>query len=148
MKNYQIILLSIIFPFFLSTRIKENKTSQTNAIDNWSGTVTWTKTSASKGKRKWDDHGKENVHRWDFFFEFKITATFKNGKGSVLRTDKTTKGEKDSIIFVHRENKYMIEERSTTINCNGNDVFDLSVEFSEDKKNYWISFSTPDCPER
>jgi len=42
----------------------------------------------------------------------------------------------------------MIEERSTTINCNGNSVFDLSVEFSEDKKNYWISFSTPDCPEQ
>ena len=148
MINYKITCLLFAVPFFLSNGIKRNKTEERRLTDNWSGTVTWIKTSKSKGKRKWDDHGKENIYRWDFSFEFKITVNFINGKGTVVRFDKTSNWEKDSVIFIHPEDKYMIEERTKTIICNGQEVSDLSVEFSEDKKNYWISFFTPECPER
>ena len=145
--KYRLILLLFLVPLFLSNSIKQNKKENTEAADNWSGTVSWRKTSTSKGEKKWDDHGKENTHRWDFSFEFRINVNFINGKGTVVRADNTSKWEKDNIIFVHAENKYMIEERTTMISCNGQEVSDLSVEFSEDKKTYWISFSTPGCLE-
>ena len=146
--KYRLILLLFLVPLFLSNSIKKNKKENTEAADNWSGTVSWSKTSTSKGEKKWDDHGHENTHRWDFSFEFRINVNFINGKGTVVRADNTSKWETNNIIFVHAENKYMNEEKTTTISCNGQEVSDLSVEFSEDKKTYWISFSTPGCPER
>ncbi len=145
MKIYGIIFLLLITPFFLSNRSRQNTKMPADVRDNWNGTVTWTKTSKSKGKRKWDDHGKENVYRWDFFFEFKITVNFRNGKGTVVRSDKTSNRDTDSLIFVHPEDKYMIERRTKTITCEGSEVTDLSVEFSDDRKFYWISFFTPNC---
>lgn len=148
MKSSKLVSLFIVALFFLSNSKRPNEKTMTENLDNWNGTVTWSKTSASKGKRKWDDHGKENVYRWDFSFEFKITVNFRNGKGTVVRFDKTTNWEKDSVIFVHPEDKYMIEERTKTILCDGQEVSELSVEFSEDKKNYWFSFFTPGCPEQ
>jgi len=148
MKNFNLTPVLIIAFVLLSNSKKQNEKTITKTADNWNGTVTWTKTSASKGKRKWEQNGKENVYRWDFSFEFKITVNFRNGKGTVVRADKTSNWDKDSIIFIHPEDKYMIEERTKTIICNGQEVSDLSVEFSEDKKNYWISFFTPECPER
>jgi len=94
MKNYQIILLSIIFPFFLSTRINENKTSQTNAIDNWNGTVTWTKTSTSKGKRKWDDHGKEMFTGGISFLNLRLRQPSKMVKALLFAPIKPLRGKK------------------------------------------------------
>lgn len=145
MKSFKLVSLVIVALFFLSNSKRQNEKKIPEITDNWNGTVTWSKTSASKGKRKWDDHGKENVYRWDFFFEFKITVSFRNGKGTVVRLDKTSNWDKDSIIFIHPDNKYMIEERTKMIDCSGQDVSELSVEFSEDKKHYWISFYTPEC---
>jgi len=111
----------------------------------WSGTVTWTKTSRSKGKTEWVDHGKDNVGRWDHFFEYTITASFINGKGTVIRKDILTSWEKDSTIFIHPTNVYMIEERTKNFDCNGSEVMELSVEFSDDQKHYWVSLFTPAC---
>lgn len=148
MKILKLGTVLIIALFFLSNSQKQNEKKNIRTADNWSGTITWKKTSASKGKVKWDEHGKENVQRWDKSFEFKITANFVNGKGNVVRLDKTTNWGKDSLIFVHPENKYMIQETTTIIDCSGQDVSELSVEFSEDKKYYWISFFTPTCAER
>ena len=145
MKTYAIILLLIVAPFFLSNKNKQKKIAQPKVRDNWSGTVTWSKTSISRGIKTWDDHGKENSGEWDFFFEFKVIATFVNGKGTVVRTEVTTKKEKQKVIFVHKDDKYMIEEKTTKITCGGNEVLELSVEYSEDRKYYWISFFTPDC---
>jgi hypothetical protein len=42
---------------------------------------------------------------------------------------------------------YMIEERTTNVFCKAKDVFELEVEFDADKKNYWLRFETPNCPE-
>lgn len=148
MKNYTIILLLLIAPFLLSTESRQNEKQEMKTADNWSGTVTWTKTSTSKGKRKWESNGKECVYKWNFSFEFKINVTFRNGKGTVVRLDKTSNWDKDSIIFVHKDNTYMTEERTKMIDCSGQGESELSVEFSEDKKYYWISFFTPDCPEK
>ncbi|MGZ5222148.1 MAG: hypothetical protein ACXWC7_18830, partial [Chitinophagaceae bacterium] len=145
MKNLTLIPVLIIAFFFLSNSKKENEKTTTETADNWNGTVTWTKTSASKGRRKWDSNGKECAYRWNFYFEFKINVTFRNGKGTVVRLDKTSNWDKDSTIFVHKDNTYMTEERKKMIDCSGQDVSELSVEFSEDKKHYWISFFTPAC---
>ena len=146
-KKYSVLIISLL-PFFFSTSFLKNEKLIVEYADNWSGKVSWTKTSASKGKKKWDDHGHENVHRWDFSFEFRIDVSFKNGKGTIVRADYTSRSETDSIIFIHPENKYMIESKTTMISCNGQEVSDLTVEFSEDKKHYWISFYTPTCTER
>jgi hypothetical protein len=148
MINYKIIFLLFVIPFFLSNDIAVKTNTRKNAPANYSGTVTWTKTSKSKGRRKWDSNGKENAYRWDFSFEFKINVSFKNGKGTVVRTDKTTKWEKDSTIFVHKDNIYMMEERTTTIECDASEVMDLMVDFSSDGEHYTISFYTPACQEK
>ncbi|MDX2049253.1 MAG: hypothetical protein SFU87_20885, partial [Chitinophagaceae bacterium] len=148
MKSLKLVPVLIIALFFLSNSKKQNEKKIKESADNWNGTVTWTKTSASKGKREWEEHGKKNVSRWDKSFEFKITVNFINGKGNVVRLDKTINWGKDSLIFVHPEDKYMITETTTVIDCSGQDISELSVEFSEDKKHYWISFFTPTCPER
>jgi hypothetical protein len=111
----------------------------------WSGIVTWTKTSRSKGKKEWDDNGKVDLGMWDHFFEYKITANFVNGKGMVVRKDILTSWEKDSTIFIHPTNVYMIEERTKNFDCSGSEVMELSVEFSDDRKHYWVSLFTPAC---
>jgi predicted SprT family Zn-dependent metalloprotease len=145
MLNHKTLLLFLVIPFLLSINIKQQPEQNEIVAGNWNGTVTWTKTSASKGRRIWDSNGKECAYRWNFSFEFKITVNFRNGKGTVVRLDKTSNWEKDSTIFIHPDNKYMIEERTKMIDCSGQDVSELSVEFSEDKKHYWISFYTPEC---
>jgi len=113
----------------------------------WSGTVTWTKTSSGKAKVVSYDHGFENVFRWDHYMSYHTDVNFIKSKGTVSRADTVTKWEKDSTIFIHPQNIYMIEERNTKIYRKGKGDFDLDVEFSEDKKTYWISFFGPICPE-
>ncbi len=148
MKNYIIVSVLIIVPFFLSNKTRENKKTHLVVRDNWSGTVTWSKSSVSRGAKTWEEAGKENSAEWDNFFEFKVIATFVNGKGTVVRTEVTTNKGKQKLIFVHKDDKYMIEEKTTKITCGGTDTLELSVEYGEDttgRKVYWISFSTPDC---
>jgi len=115
--------------------------------ETWSGTVTWIKTSAGKARTTSTDHGFENVFRWDNYMAYHTNVNFINSKGTVYRADTATKWEKDSVIFIHPQNKYMIEERMTKIYRKGKGDFELEVEFSEDKKTYWISFFGPICPE-
>ena len=115
--------------------------------ERWSGTVTWMKTSRGKARVVSYDHGFENVHRWDNYMAYHTHVNFVNSKGIVYRVDTATKWEKDSSIFIHPQNKYMIEETTTKIYRKGKGDFDLDVEFSDDKKTYWISFFGPICPE-
>lgn len=154
-KNYIMIFPLLITPFFLSNRKlksahKQSTIVETRVRDNWSGTVTWIKTSVSKGEKKWDEAGKQNVHKWNYSAEFKINATFVNGRGTVTRSEKTTNRDNDKLIFVPADDKYMIVETSTIITCDSSDVLELSVEFSEDtlgRKVYWITLATPACNE-
>lgn len=112
----------------------------------WSGTVTWLKTSHGNAKMTNIVNGHEEVGRWDHFFAYHISVKFVNDKGVVVRSDTATKWGKDSVFFSPPD-VYMTEETTTKIYCNGKDTFILDVEFSEDKKTYWIRFSTPTCSE-
>ncbi len=49
--KYRLILLLFLVPLFLSNRMKQNKKENTEAADNWSGTVGWSKTSTSNGEK-------------------------------------------------------------------------------------------------
>ncbi|MES1214490.1 MAG: hypothetical protein ABUT20_03150 [Bacteroidota bacterium] len=113
----------------------------------WSGTVIWSKFSTGKARVVSYDHGFENAFSWDHYLSFHTDVNFIKSKGTVYRADTVTKWEKDSTIFIHPQNKYMIEERMTKIYKKGKGDFDLDVQFSEDKKTYWISFFGPICPE-
>ena len=115
--------------------------------ETWSGTVTWIKTSSGAARTTSTDHGFENVFRWINYMAYHTDVNFINSQGTVARTDTVRKWEKDSVIFIHPQNKYMIEERMTRIyrKCKGE--FELQVEFSEDRKTYWISFFGPICTE-
>lgn len=143
--------------------VRTNKTSKTVSKSNnvrpssssvpsnkkelWSGTVTWTKTSSGAARTTATDHGFENVFRWANYMAYHTDVNFINSKGVVYRADTATKWEKDSVIFIHPQNKYMIEERMTKIYRKGKGDFDLKVEFSDDRKTYWVSFFGPICPE-
>lgn len=143
------LLLTLTTLLFVSE--SKNETAQhtrQQTREKWSGFVSWSKTSVSKGDRKWNDNGHENKYSWDFYFEYKITVNFIHSYGYVVRADTTTHWEKDSIIFIHKDRKYMEEERIKLIFCNGQELLELFVEFSDDKKSYWISFYTPSCPEQ
>lgn len=147
MKKYKIILLLFITPLFLLTGFDQNKKGNISVEDKWSGKVSWIKTSKTKGRRVWDNHGKEEAYRWDFFFKYRLDVNFVNSKGTVVRADVTTNWEKDSTVFSAPDNLYRIVETTKNLDCNGKEVLDLEVEFSDDKKSYWISFFTPACPE-
>ena len=116
--------------------------------EKWSGTVTWIKSSSGTARTTAQDHGFENVFRWVNYMTYHTDVNFINSKGTVFRADTSSKWEKDSVIFIHPQNKYMIEERMTKIyrKCKGD--FELEVEFSEDRKTYWISFFGPICSEQ
>jgi len=129
------------------TNTQKPSISQPFKKETWSGTVTWSKTSAGKARVVSYDHGFENVHRWDNYMAYHTNVNFVNSKGIVFRADTATKWEKDSAIFIHPQNIYMIEETNTKIYRKGKGDFDLEVEFSDDKKTYWISFFGPICPE-
>lgn len=143
MKNKVIILL-LTGLVFLITGFYEVK-GQTS--DKWNGRATWIKTSKSQGKRLWTNNGKEEKYRWDFFFEFRVNVLFVKGKGMVNRIDITENWEKDSLVFSHPDDKYLIEEKTRTIFCRGNELSSLEVLFDDKRKNYWISFFTPTCRE-
>ena len=147
MENYKTILLSVIAPLFILTGYEQPKKASIVSEDKWSGKVSWIKTSKSKGRRVWNNHGKEEAYRWDFFFEFRIDVNFINSKGMLVRADITTNWEKDSTVFSTPDNLYRVVQTTKNIDCNGKEVLDLEVEFSDDKKNYWISFFTPACME-
>lgn len=134
-------------PVSQKTNNPKPQNTQPFTKERWSGTVTWEKTSSGKARMVSHDHGFENVYRWDNYMAYHTYVDFVNSKGTVFRADTATKWEKDSVIFIHPQNKYMIEERITKIyrKCKGD--FELEVEFSEDKKTYWISFFGPMCPE-
>ena len=130
-------LFAILF-FIASSFVLKNKSG---IEDKWSGTVTWTQTYINKGKDKQGVYQKD----WDHYNIFRIKANFVNNKGTVIRADTTNRLEWDSTDMGH--GNYNTEERTTRIYCNGKDNLELSVEFQDDGKSYWISFYTPDCPE-
>ena len=111
--------------------------------EKWTGTVNWTKTSQSKARVV---EATVTSH-WDDFFLFQNEVSFVNSKGTVYRVDKTTKWRLDSIDFVKKGGREMIEEKNTTIICNGKADMDLEILYSADRKYYWVSFFTPECPE-
>lgn len=115
--------------------------------DLWSGTVIWSKFSTGKARVVSYDHGFENAFSWDHYLSFHTDVNFIKSKGTVYRADTVTKWEKDSTIFIHPQNKYMIEERTTKIYKKNKGEFDLEIEFSEDRKTYWITFFGPICRE-
>lgn len=133
-------------------KVKQVQPKKTNVVPNdpgqlvtekWSGTVTWYKTSRSKARIK-----EESVTSyWDDFFIFRISVQFVKGKGVVYRADTTTRWRLDSMDFVKKGGREMVEEKNTTIYCNGKEELDLEVSYSDDRKHYWISFFTPTCPE-
>lgn len=112
----------------------------------WSGTVTWLKTSKGNATVRNNNNGHEEVSKWEHFFAYHIAVKFINDKGIVVRNDTATKWGKDSLFFSNPD-VYMLEETTTKIYCSGKDTFILDVEFSEDNKTYWISFYTPTCQE-
>ncbi len=109
----------------------------------WSGTVTWYKTSTSKARVV----SETVTSHWDDFFIFRLNVRFVNGKGLVYRADTTTKWRLDSIDFVKKGGREMVEEKKSTIYCNSKEGMDLSVDYTDDRKHYWVSFFTPTCPE-
>ena len=134
---------------------KRNKPLQQNASkpkpasiqpynkERWTGTVTWYKTSRSKARVE----SETVTSHWDDFFIFHINVQFVNGKGVVYRADTTTKWRLDSIDFVKKRGREMVEEKNTTIYCKEKEDMDLEVLYSDDRKHYWVSFFTPTCPE-
>jgi len=117
--------------------------TQPFAKEKWTGTVNWTKTSQSKARVV---EATVTSH-WDDYFLFQNEVSFVNSKGTVYRVDKTTKWRLDSIDFVKKGGREMIEEKNTTIICNGKAEMELEILYSADRKYYWVSFFTPDCPE-
>ena len=51
MLYYKILFPLLVMPFFLSDSDRQQASPNKITADNWNGIVTWTKTSASKGKR-------------------------------------------------------------------------------------------------
>jgi hypothetical protein len=117
-----------------------------NSEAKWTGRVVWTKTSSGKAKVDGNSNGHPEIFRWNNSLVFRITVDFVDSKGTIYRADTTKKWEKDSTFFGNPD-VYMIEERTTNVFCKGKDVFELEVEFDADKKNYWLRFETPNCPE-
>ena len=111
--------------------------------EKWSGTVNWYKTSTSKARVE----EQTVTSHWNDFFIFDIKVQFVNSKGAVYRADKTTKWRLDSIDFVKKGGREMVEEKNTIILCDGKEEMELSVLYSDDRKYYWVSFYTPECPE-
>lgn len=116
---------------------------QPSAKEKWTGTVNWTKTSQSKARVV----EATITSHWDDFFHFQNEVSFVNSKGTVYRVDKTTKWRLDSIDFVKKGGREMVEEKNTTIICNGKEDMELEILYSADRKYYWVSFFTPGCPE-
>ncbi len=114
--------------------------------ETWTGTVTWIKTSGGIGKLVNDNNGHQEVHQYDNYFAYHTKADFINSKGTVSRADSSRKWEKDSL-FYSNPNIYTTTESTEKIIRNGTGEFNLEVEFSEDKKTYWISFFGPICTE-
>jgi len=155
MKKYKLIVILLFAPFMFTTcKAQDERDADDNAPpppnfakEEWSGTVTWTKTSATSGKKTWLTNGLEEAHRWDKSFEYKIEVKFVNSKGTIVRKDYSNSWEKDSLVFVHKDQKYLIEETTNKLACNGSDTMMLEVTYDEDRKHYWIAFFTPSCPE-
>ncbi|MGH2647078.1 MAG: hypothetical protein ACRDE8_05895, partial [Ginsengibacter sp.] len=144
MKKYKIITLLFIISVFILTGFKQIKTPL--ASDKWTGTVTWIKTSKGKAKIVSYNNGHEEVHRWDNYFAYHTDVNFINSKGIVSRSDTSRKWAKDSLFYSNPD-VYTIDETTEKIYRNKKGSFDLDVEFSDDKKTYWISFFGPICPE-
>jgi hypothetical protein len=146
MKKYKIILLLFIASVFILTGFKEKKNIKILSPDKWSGTVTRIVTSKSKARIVTNSILGENISNWDKFFAFHIDANFVNSRGTVIRADTINNWELDSMATGPRGiPPYIVDERTTRSYCNGKGVFNLDVQFSEDKKTYWINFSTADC---
>lgn len=143
MKNKIIVLLLVAF-IFLTTGFKKI-TLRDKPPEKWTGRITWKKTSATTGKKKWDNHGLEEAHRWDISFEYKIDAVFVKSKGNVHRHETATDWQKDSLVFVHPEKKYLIGETTKWKYCDCSEILDVEVEFDADRKNYWVRFDMPIC---
>jgi len=141
----QIIPLFFVGVLLLLTGFKKNLPGK-NTEPQWTGRVTWTKTSSGKARVEGTSNGHPEVFRWINSLIFKISVDFVDSKGAIYRTDTTKKWEKDSTFFGNPD-VYMIEERTTKVFCKGKDVFQLEVEWDADKKNYWLRFDTPDCPQ-
>lgn len=142
----RIVPLLFICPLFLLTGFKKSIRQKTRSADKWTGTVNWIKTSNGKGRKSQSNSGHEEVFRWENYMAYHTDVNFISSKGTVFRSDTATKWEKDSLFFANPDT-YMIEERNTKTYRKGKGNFDLEVEFSEDKKTYWISFFGPICSE-
>lgn len=141
----QIIPLFFVGLLLLLMGFKKNLPEK-NVEAKWTGRVTWTKTSSGKARVEGNSNGHPEVFRWINSLVFKITVDFVDSKGTIYRADTTKKWEKDSTFFGNPD-VYMIEERTTNVFCKGKDIFQLEVEWNADKKNYWLRFDTPECPE-
>lgn len=140
MIKYKIILVFLVVSIFLLTGFK----NYSESAEKWSGTVTWMKTSRSKARQIVNTSGHENIYTWDKFFVFRIQAEFVNNKGLIIRRDTTKNWGFDSLWFTN-PNVYTTEENTTRIFCDGKETLELEVVWDENRKNYWLSFETPDC---
>ena len=143
MKN-KIIILLLITLIFLTTGLKK-LTVPVQAGEKWTGRITWKKTSKSVAREKWMTNGLEEAHSWDISFEYKINAVFVKSKGAVNRIETATDWQKDSVVFVHPEKKYLVEQTTKWKYCNCSEILDVEVEFDADRKNYWVRFDMPKC---
>ena len=148
MTSSKLIVILFIVGVFLLTGFKEpfkeSKAAQKVRVEKWTGTVTWMKTSRSKARQIVNTSGHEDIYTWDKFFVFRIHAEFINNKGTIIRKDTTKNWGLDSLWFTN-PNVYTTEETTTRIFCDGKETLELEVKWDENRKNYWLSFETPDC---
>jgi hypothetical protein len=144
MKIYKIMLLLFMVPLFVLSGFKEKRKTKIPAADKWTGTVTRVVTSKSKARTVVNNILGDDINNWDHFFAFHNEVNFVNSKGMVIRTDTTINWDKDSLSTGPKGiPPYLVEERTTKVFGNGKGSSDLEIQFSGDKKTYWINFEAP-----